>query len=545
MLRLAELKSTQDLINCSEEQKTFLKQNLLKAILDNYFPEEVNKDLLWEYIYKEFGIAIPRVKICTEHDAPFDFVYHAFMGTWKTILAMGNRTGGKTMNFAIIDLLHVRANDDCEVATLGAITAQALRCYNYIVKFINNSSEYLNFLDGDSLISRSRFLNNSLIEILVATITGVNSPHPQKATFDEIELIPWNILQEAWSMPTSKDDIKGQLILGSTRKFAVGPMQRLLGDAVSGKRKVKAFSWCIWEVMEKLPEHRYTEIKNIFGDRLPVNWKELNGFYLWDDAIDKFENMDLDVWETQWECKKPDSTGLVYPRFSDEHNIDYNFKLDLSPDSGNDLYISEDFGYAKDHPDMISFNQVNIKKETITTFDELKLVGKSTEEIVTEVDRILASHNLTRLDITGWCTDKAGATERADRMNLGLPILDINDEHYDLYKLEESIPAVRKMIDKWQYKMTPNCIEHRQDFMSYKYKLLADGTYSKDPEKKNDHAPDEIRYLTIALFPSFALGAIGRITDDETESKLTTRLAEELDEEPESDTIGGNMDQAF
>ena len=511
----------------------------------NRFPEDVNKDLLWHYIYREFGIRIPRQKICEEHDPPFDFVYHAFMGTYKTILAMANRTGGKTLSFAIIDLLHAKGNDDCEVATLGAIQAQAERCYNYVKRFIANSPEYSQFVAGDPLMSKSRFINDSMIEILVATITGVNSPHPQKATIDEVELIPWNILQEAWSMTTSKGEIPGQLILGSTRKFAVGPMSKLISEKL--KRNIRVFSWCIWEVMERVPVDRLPEIKALFGDRLPVKWGMMDGFYRWDDAIDKFQTMDVETWETQWECKKPDSSGLVYPRFSDELNIAYDFKLNLSPIEGKYLYISEDFGYAKDHPDMISFNQVDVKREEVVTFDELRLVHKDTEEIIAAVDDRLKEHGLTRANVAGWITDKAGATERADRMNLGLPIVPLLDNDSidsetplsKLYEIKNSVPLVRTFIDKRKYKLTPNCIYHRQDFMSYKYKQLADGSYSQEAEKKNDHGPDNIRYLLLTVFPSLALGAIGDVITEK-------RIDPTIEVESVSDTLtGGMMDRPF
>lgn len=58
-------------------------------------PEEKIKNLLHQYILKNFKVNIPRTKVCPNHDAPFDFVYAAFMAQYKRILAMANRSGGK------------------------------------------------------------------------------------------------------------------------------------------------------------------------------------------------------------------------------------------------------------------------------------------------------------------------------------------------------------------------------------------------------------------------------------------------------------------
>ena len=65
------------------------------------------------------------MEVCPNHDAPFDFVYAAFMVKYKTIIAMATRSGGKTIDLAILGILDTLANDSCESANLGAIQAQA------------------------------------------------------------------------------------------------------------------------------------------------------------------------------------------------------------------------------------------------------------------------------------------------------------------------------------------------------------------------------------------------------------------------------------
>lgn len=505
---------------------------------------------MWDFIYTHFRIKIPRYAIYGDNDAPFDFIYEAFIGKYKTILVMANRSGGKTLDFAVLNVLDALANDDCEVANLGAIQAQAQRCFNYVKKFLTNNVEFEAKTES-ILMSRTEFVNNSVMEILTATITGVNSPHPQKTRIDEVELIPWSILQEAFNMTQSKNDIIGQTILGSTRKFAAGPMQRLVTER--NKRGIKLFKWCIWEVMEKLPDDPVllARIKEVFGDELPENVDKCDGFYKWVDLIDRYLTLDREVWRAQWLCERPDASGLVYPGFSDTLNVVDTFQLEAGEEK--DVYIFEDFGYSKDHPNVILLIQVDFKKQEITVFGELysRLYG-STEALL---DAVKDKCNEWGLGVTknihpdlgtsykwgrikGWVTDKAGATERADRMNFGCPIMPLSDNS-ELYEIKNSVPLVRKMIEDRRLKIYKDCIELLEEVQTYKNKKNPDGTYQDIPEKKFDHGPDALRYGLIMLFPLLAFGSFGQDVE-------TVKEEEDWGDEEYHETItGGMLDSVF
>jgi hypothetical protein len=455
--------------------------------------------------------------VCPNHDAPFDFVYSAFMSQYKTIIAMANRSGGKTLDLAILGLLDTLANDNCESANLGAIQAQALRCASYMKKFVNENADFVARLKGEMTATKINWFNGSLNEILVATMTGVNSPHPQKLKMDEVELIPWPILQEAFSMVQSKEGVEGITVLGSTRKFAAGPMQRLVEDA--GKSAtVKLFSWCIWEVVEALPidPKEVARIKEIFGDYLPEHVDHCSGYYQWGDLIDKFTRLDRDVWETQWECKRPDTQGLVYPRFDEVLNGAPDFKLDFEAlrNGWAQVYIFEDFGYSKEHPDVILFAWVNFQKQEVTIFDEMYSWHKGTDEILADFADKLKANNLTKQDTSGWIGDPHAITDQVDRYNKGWPMM---GNHFvtrpedklpgELYNVKNGISHVRKFIDDRRLKITKNIVEYRRELLSYAKKKLLNGTFSDEPEKDNDHGNDAARYGLIWLFPQQAYGS--------------------------------------
>lgn len=514
------------------------------------------------FIKTQFGLTIPRHSVCPDHDAPFDFVYHSFMGLTKVVLAMANRSGGKTQNFAVLSLLDSLANDNCESANLGAIQAQANRCYRYMQNIVNGSQVFRGFTKGDGNIKRREFMNRSSIEVLVATMTGVNSPHPQKLKMDEVELISWNILQEALSMVQSKGDVKGVTVLGSTRKFATGPMQKLLEQG-SG-RGMKIFSWCILETMEPFPDNpalpNYNpslanDIRTVMGADLPANTGAFSGYYKWEDFLEKYQTLDRDVLDIQWFCKKPDLTALIYSRFDDQRNIEENFKLDLNQQT----YIFEDFGNSKDHPDVMLFAQHNPDTNTVTVFDELYLANMSSTQMVEEAKKKLLSHSMTVDQLTGWIPDHHMLTQVIDRRNMGLPILDKVDDSVmpnpdRVYLIENGVHLVRKFIDEGWFKITPNCQQLRAEFMSYSRKRKPNGEYSDDPKKENDHGPDAVRYGLVKLFPLIALGTFGdenfsrpdKVVLRGDEAIATTQFDDDHDvDENDGTYTGGLMNQTF
>lgn len=453
------------------------------------------------------------MKICKDHQAPFDFVYDAFIGKYKTIIAKANRSGGKTTDFAILDILHSLANGNCEVATLGAIQTQAQRCYRYVRQFLSNNKEFQSRVTN-SIMSRTDFDTRSSIEILTATITGVNSPHPQKLFMDEVELLNWFVLQQALEMVKSKGDIKGQVVLGSTQKFVGGVMERLINDAQQSSTK-GYYEWCVWEVMEKPDPARLEKLREIFGEDLPVNFQQCDGFYSWDDLIEQYANLDREILDAEFFCRKPDAGGLVYPRFTDENNC----ITDFTPDPQK-VYVFEDYGYGMDNPDVLLFCQVDLIKQEIIIFDELYLRLKRDDHIFKELDEKLRTYGIENKRYSGHIGDPHGLPETANRTNIGYPVLpkmtnDDVDEVSKLYLVRNGIVAVRKFVDMGWLKFTPNCTQFRMEMMSYRRKKNPDGTYKDEPEKKNDHGPDALRYGIVRLFPSMAFASFSVVRQKE------------------------------
>lgn len=456
--------------------------------------QEEDKDALHEWLVLNMNVDIPKNKVCHDHQPPFDFVADYIFNKFKLAVVLGNRSGGKTNNFAVLDTVMSYYYKNAETATVGAIQAQAQRCYNY---FVDYTSMYpFNTHVENQSMKRTDFDNGSSVEIVTGTVAGVNSPHPQFLFIDEIDLMLWFVLQQAFGMPQSKEGIDSRIVLTSTRKYAGGVMQRMIDDAKENDYPI--YQWCIWDVIEKLPEDKdkREQIIDVFGAELPDEIENADGFFSWDDAILKYNNVDQDVWETEYLCLKPGTQGLVY---GSAFNEDENIIKDFSPE-GEDgyIYLFEDFGFGEGHPDVVLFNYVPPEFDRLITFDELYLTGMLFDDIEQEIKSKLAEYNLTTDDIRGWIPDPAGLTEIEERRRKGYPIMK-KVERKHIYRIREGIPIVKKFLRAGRWLIADRCQNLRFEIMSYKKKRKLDGTWSEDPKKENDHGPDAARYGFIRL----------------------------------------------
>lgn len=469
-----------------------------------------DRQQLHDLIELYFGVNIPDKKICDDHCAPFDFIFDYLVGDIDFAVVLGNRSGGKTHGFGILDTLVSYLYDGVEIATVGAIKFQAQKCYEYYRNYSNRAPFSDNLTDQASM-SRTVHKNKSEVQVLTGTMSGVNAPHPQLLFTDEIDLMPWNVLQQALSMPQSKNGVKSKTVLTSTRKFASGAMQKLLDDAP--KKGYKVYQWCIWEVIEPMPKDKAEQdrIAKIFGSELPHNIHLADGYYTWRDAIlKKLSPMEDETWAVEWLCRKPGTEGTVY---GSAYNDDINLIGDWSPlnEDGTHkpghLYLLEDYGASKDHPDVVLFVWIPLTFDRMVIFDELYLVDYGTDEIWEAIaDKMLEyGYDMPDLvksirgDIEGWIPDYHGLTETMDRANRGAPMMDKLQEAA-LYLVENGIKMVRGLLLSGRIMLTNKCYNTRSELMGdYRYAKNADGSYSRTPIKKNDHCSDALRFGVIML----------------------------------------------
>ena len=461
-----------------------------------------DKDQLHDLIEIYLGISIPTKAISKNSTAPFDFVSDFLFGEFTNALVLANRSGGKTMSFGVLDAIIAFVYEKTEVATVGAIQFQAKKAYQYFSEFSSRMPFIKNIVSMN--MGETKCKNRSSIQIITGTMTGVNSPHPQIAFIDEIDLMAWPILQQAFSMPQSAHGVKSRMVLTSTRKFAAGVMNRMMQE--TEERDMALYRWNIWDVVCKLPtddKEMMSRIYETFGNSLPDGIEKADGYYEWEDLIAKYKILDPETWEAEWLCQRPGLEGVVYgSAYSDENN----YIGEWTPPSDWLIYLWEDFGYAESHPNVTLFVAIPPSFDRAVIFDELYLTKHAFEEIWSSINNKLGlyGHKLPDAQlgihgtIQGWVGDPHGLSEINERKIKGAPMMEKNPES-KLYIIENGIPIVRKFLTSGRMMITDKCPNLRLEMLSYSYKKNLDGTFSRTTEKKKDHGPDAWRYGLVAM----------------------------------------------
>lgn len=476
-----------------------------------------DREGLWVFISDVFGVRIPRKQICKDHNAPFDFICAVFFEEHPSIIALANRSGGKTLNYSILDTLNSHVHDGCETASAGAIEEQARKCYRYFQGWNGRIKVFAKRVVS-SLMSETKFTNGSLLQIITGTQKGLNSPHPQKAFLDEVELMAWGVLMEAFSMAQTKSlynkqgiktgEIIGQTIITSTRKYAYGTMERLIKEA--GQRGFKVFQWCILETIEK--HDPAVCALTPFDEDCQQRCTEYEGFYSFNDTVANRKRLDRDTWDAQWRCLKPSAKGLVYPQFNPLLHV-----KKLTPDTGSKVILAEDFGFAEGHANVIGFWQVTPSgiKQMIA---ELYIEGMVDDELVWEMENklielgFIAPKYVTYdkqqrkefrqfyvAKVEDWYCPPEEPSKIAIRESYGYRITTQNDP--EIRKVTFGIPLVRKDLEDGLLVFDESCIGTIGEMGMYPNKERPDGTFLNEPQKKHDNGPDMIRYFYINAYP--------------------------------------------
>lgn len=423
-----------------------------------------------------------------------------------------------TVTFAITLFLDAWFKPGIEVAHLGAIEDQARRCYRYFRK-ITDHPLFQGGLSKPPTASRAEFANGSSVEILVGTMAGVNGPHPAHVQIDEVELMDWSIMQEAFNMARSAKGYKGSTRLTSTRKKASGTMQRLLDEAQ--QRGFKIYQWNLWDTIETCPlssdKDGYINDEQTVYTGKDVKGEDVSyGIYkscihcpllqachgqaktsnaggqavvTIDDAKKLYLSLDKEVWDAQVICIRPGRSNLIYPMFDpDIHIVDYREVLkgkygDDYPeifDTALDVYAGQDAGFGCPATAFLQvFDDPDTGEQTVIIFDELYEKNIAPSKYVKEF--LVPRQN--SYNVEEWFCDPSNSQQLMAEMDLcdlyTIPGLKNVDEGLDIVKALFSMG--RLLIDR-------NCKNLIWELGHYE--KLPNGK----PRKVNDHLVDAVRF---------------------------------------------------
>lgn len=372
---------------------------------------------LYRFMNALTGEVVPFQPVCSNHGTPWDMIWESYKvdlpghakgrgEVQQDIIAVGPREGFKTLSTAKLIAIELLLKPKIDIASIGAVMKQATRCYKYTSQYIFHpilaelGAVIKNIMDETKLANGSRY------EQLVANMTGVNSPHPQKLRADEVELMKPEVVEEMKNVPSSYNGWQSHILYTSTRKFVEGVMSMLVEKNKKGGKTAKTIIWCYKEVSEPCPDERSGvnpqtyEVEDIFhnGEKIIVqayeycgdcvllpscrgDLKRSKGVIPIDDSIKKWIDLDRDTWLAQKESIEPPRTGLFFYDWDDKrHSGDYPY----DPNLPVDMFC--DFTGGGEDPSIFQFWQTKGADDFLVL--ELAYAKRATDIVAREVEQI-------------------------------------------------------------------------------------------------------------------------------------------------------------
>lgn len=346
-------------------------RDALRDLAASWAPD--TDDALHGFVSEECGIRIPRRSVCHGHCAPFDLMADVFFERGlPDKMAVGNRGSGKTNIVGALHAVCARAKPRWSGATVGSVRSQSDKCYRYFADVVSRESWLPLTSNGRVNMGGTRFRNGSNVEVVTGTMTGVNSPHPVMAHFDEVELFRPGVFEEGLNMAQSQHGYRAMNVLTSSWKLPKGLVSSLIDSVERAERDghrppYQVYRWCVWEATEPCPHDCDAcpfagVVKGTWEDGSPRSFedackrgspvpgtgklKHTDGFVPVEDAVRRFRTLSKRMWEAQQESKRPTAEGLVFDNWDEEA-----FTLDWwDPDPAlGPITLGIDFGGTNPH----------------------------------------------------------------------------------------------------------------------------------------------------------------------------------------------------
>lgn len=243
-----------------------------------FFKKCQSKEELSKFIQLFFGLHLPDVTVSRFADTnPLNIIWEVYdicvnkrnPDKIEELLYVAGRGSGKTLGMAIAELL-VMLHDGRDVCHIGAVLAQAKRCYEYQTKFML-SSRIRSIIEDKTVPQEDRVLQKLnmeksafnidgevvTIEVLPCTLKACNGPHVPLVVTDEIDTVTGEGLKAFKEIAGMLDSKGGKIALRvgiSTRKSRYGLMNKMIEEAEQAGRHVR--KWTAFEFTGRCPDSR-------------------------------------------------------------------------------------------------------------------------------------------------------------------------------------------------------------------------------------------------------------------------------------------------
>ncbi len=303
-----------------------------------------------KHLAAQWGVGLSTQAVCQGHECTAEIFASMFVDRLPIMLVHGSRGSGKSYGAALCAHLDSQMYRNHATNILGGSLAQSSQIYNALKDFDRRRPDISPFRSFAK--TRATYGNGSEIMMLAASETSVHGPHVPRLFMDEVDEIDNSIRESASGIPMEMNGVKASTVLLSTWHRVSGPMAGLIKKAGDGAFRL--FTFCIFDVLERCPVersgpklencpscllHKFChDDRHLRADGLPKA-KRSNGHYKIDDLIAKVNLYSLRVFESDFLCTRPRSSGVWFTEFDDrihvsedaEYNPNYNFHLSIDP----------------------------------------------------------------------------------------------------------------------------------------------------------------------------------------------------------------------
>jgi hypothetical protein len=475
-------------------------------------------DELYAYVLKHLGIDIPRTAACADHEAPFQAFADLYFERDLEALWLAPRGGAKTFMAAIWELLSSRFRPGCESLSVAATLEQARRGYQHLTGFLRRDGE-----EGvdTSLKSETTWANASRVEIVPGSENAVRGPHPQHVFCDEQEQLEPTVWEASRLMSRSKPGIAAQDLVASTRARAHSQMDKLIAECEAAESTgieppYHLRRWCVLECGQRCEESSCDACSSIvkgkwdsgeprtFADACGGKLRRASGWIPLSDLHRTFRTTSRAAWESEMECRRPSSEGLILPDFSRDRCCVRNY---LPVPEVGPVYMSVDMGFENPTATIwVQFVTLNgkeivadgyeggdrkIPRRAFVVFDELFKARLSTAQYVALLKEKEASwqRETGNFRVAGRFYDVQASQAARDWAEHGVYL----KNHVSGKNVARTTAFVRELADDGLLLVDASCVNTIRELESWHYDPYQDGV----PHKRagDDHCADALRYL--------------------------------------------------
>lgn len=203
-------------------------------------------DELYQLVKTLWGMTIPRHKVCSDHDAPFDAFAAAYFNRMPSILMHGSRgLSGKSQLMSVLGLTKAAVLGS-DVNIVGGSLNQSINIHN-VMRNAWESDNAPKYLVKEETATRIRLTNKAVIMPLTASQKTVRGPHPPSLLLDEIDEMDLAIFDASLGQPMPQENWQGHIIEPMTAMTSTWQYPDKTFAVVQerfNERDEKIFRWC-------------------------------------------------------------------------------------------------------------------------------------------------------------------------------------------------------------------------------------------------------------------------------------------------------------